>query len=104
MSAVVILSVVVPGVAGLLMLRSRRPDRASDVRGIALQTVIIILVLLAIAGTVAGVLASRGQTASEELKDQNVNIVKRFTDESACENAGFNWSNTNTHCYVPRSP
>ena len=40
-----------------------------DERGIALQTVIIIVVMLAIAGTVAGVLFSRANQVTSDLRD-----------------------------------
>ena len=43
-----------------------------DERGIALQTVIIMVVLLAIAGTVAAVLLSRASDVTGELENQDV--------------------------------
>lgn len=55
------ISLVVPMVAAvaLFAFRRARPRIAADSRGIALQTIIIIVVLLGIAGAVAGVLLSR---------------------------------------------
>ena len=68
MTAAIVLSVVVPSVAGLifLALRSGYLRAPADVRGIALQTVIIMVVLLAVAGAVAGVLLARGGEAVSE--------------------------------------
>ena len=43
---------------------------AADIRGIALQTVIVIVVMLVIAGGVAGVLLSRGGDVISDLESQ----------------------------------
>ena len=63
MLTVVVLSLVVPSLAAAagLALTSKLPNLMADVRGIALQTVIIMVVLLAIAGGVAAVLLSQGR-------------------------------------------
>ena len=54
---------------------ARRAPRF-DERGIALQTVIIMVVLLAIAGTVAAVLFSRASEVTGELESQDVTATK----------------------------
>ena len=98
MLAVIILSVAVPVVTciGYWALRNKYPDRVADVRGIALQTVIIIVVLLAIAGAVAGVLISQGDEAAEQIRDQDmsVNAAGRaglYKTNGSCTAAGFTW-------------
>ena len=54
----------------------------SDVRGVALQTVIVIVVLLAIAGAVAGVLLSRGGEAVAEAERQDITrAATEFTNK-----------------------
>ena len=83
MITVVTLAVVVPSLLAVAFLglsrvrstplfRSLAHARGSDARGIALQTVIIIVVLLAIAGAVAGVLLSRAGDVTEELTTADV--------------------------------
>ena len=71
---------------------ARRASRF-DERGIALQTVIIMVVLLAIAGGVAAVLFSRGQTAQEQLENTNVAAIDYTTIKSKalCDSAGGDW-------------
>ena len=65
MLTVGLLSLLVPSVAiaARFLLPSWRLRIVDDLRGIALQTVIIMVVLLAIAGGVAAVLLSRGGEA-----------------------------------------
>ena len=60
---------------------ARRASRF-DERGIALQTVIIMVVLLAIAGTVAAVLFSRASDVTGDLESQDVTSA---TIDSAAE-------------------
>ena len=74
MLTIILFAVVVPILTGVayVALRNRFPQRVADIRGIALQTVIVIVVLLAIAGAVAGVLISRGQTTVAQLEGQNI--------------------------------
>lgn len=99
MSTALIVSVVVPCAVGAILLaaRNRLPKPATDTRGIALQTVIVMVVLLAIAGGVATVLLSRGSEAISEVEDQNITIASRFNNDSAgCVGAGFDWDGTNT--------
>ena len=94
MLTVVVLSLVVPSLAGAayLALRGRPPSLAADVRGIALQTVIIMVVLLAIAGGVATVLLSRGGEAVTDIERQDISReASDFTGSALCEAAGFGW-------------
>ena len=74
MLTAIVLSIAVPSVAGAayLALRSRLPGLVADVRGIALQTVIIMVVLLAIAGAIAGVLLARGGEAVSDVERQQI--------------------------------
>ena len=70
MLTIMLLAIGLPVLAGTayLVLRNSRPQFVADVQGIALQTVIVIVVLLAIAGAVAGVLLTRGGEAVTELE------------------------------------
>ena len=74
------------------MARSLSLAKGADTRGIALQTVIIIVVLLAIAGAVAGVLLQRGGEATDQL--ERTDVVKsayNYSNETLCKAAGFTW-------------
>ncbi|MCY3806890.1 MAG: hypothetical protein OXG91_10420 [bacterium] len=76
-----------------ILLRRRSPGLVADLRGIALQTVIIMVVLLAVAGAVAGVLLTRGGDAVADIEAQQ--ISRQASDYSRavlCEAAGFSWS------------
>ena len=79
---------------------ARRASRF-DERGIALQTVIIMVVLLAIAGGVAAVLLSRGREASSQLEEQSVTTPVSGYDgsESLCEAAGYEFHDDNSCNY-----
>lgn len=91
MATVILAAILVPVVAGIALLagRSRLPKIASDIRGIALQTVIIIVVLLAIAGAVAGVLLTRGSEATRQLENQQITVnYGSITNLSLCDAAG----------------
>ena len=101
MLTIVILSVAVPAVAGMAYLTLRhRPSRAAaDSRGIALQTVIVMVVLLAVAGAVAGVLLTRGGEAVEEVERQQiVRSASDYSIESLCTSAGFSWDTSGPVC------
>ena len=64
-----------------------------DERGIALQTVIIMVVLLAIAGGIAAVLLSRGSEASNELQAQSVSVsAYSYGNAELCDAAGNTWT------------
>ena len=69
--------------------RSLALARAGDMRGIALQTVIIMVVLLAIAGAVAAVLFNRAQEATDDLEAQDVTAASIDT-QAECVNYDMN--------------
>ena len=99
MLAAIVLSVAIPAVAGLVYLARRyRPDLTlSDVRGVALQTVIVMVVLLAIAGAVAAVLLTRGGEAVAEAERQSITREpSEFTNDRLCEAYGYSWSGVKT--------
>ena len=74
-------------------LRRRLPAAAADSRGIALQTVIVIVVLLAVAGAVSGVLLTRGQEGVTELERerQPVGQPADYMHEDLCVAAKWYW-------------
>ena len=101
MMEVALLSLVVPCTGGAVYLafRPRFANLAADARGIALQTVIIMVVLLAIAGGVAAVLLSRGGEAITDIERQDISRhASDFSGKSICEAAGFKWSASITAC------
>ena len=63
-----------------------------DERGIALQTIIIVVVLLAIAGAVAAVLLTRAGTETDRLEGETDRWTE-ITNETGCEIAGGVWNN-----------
>ena len=66
--------------------QAAEPDRRAsrfDQRGIALQTVIILVVMLAIAGTVAAVLLSRAGDVTSEMETQDITRVVDTPTECA---------------------
>ena len=74
---------------------------ASALRGIALQTVIVMVVLLAIAGGVAAVLLTSGGEAVDDLENQQVTRqAGDYTNKTLCEAAGFSWSSSNASVSV----
>ena len=101
MLTVVVLSIVVPSLvaAAGVALTGKLPNLVADARGIALQTVIIMVVLLAIAGGVAAVLLSRGSEASHGYRAPGhfPRSAADFTGDSICLAAGYSW---NTNCQV----
>jgi len=71
---------------------------ASDVQGIAMQTVIIMVVLIAIAGGVAGVLLTSGQDATTNLQNTEIDPdAASYTIQALCEAAGHDWTATTTN-------
>ena len=97
MLTVIALSVALPLLAGLIhFARRQRPELTlADVRGVALQTVIVIVVLLAIAGAVAGVLISRGGEAVAEAERQDITrAATEFSNERLCTAYGFTWASS----------
>ena len=96
MFATVLVAVLVPVAAvGVgVLLRHRLPRPVADARGIALQTVIIMVVLLAVAGAVAGVLLARGGDAVADIEAQQIaRQAQDYSRKALCEAAGFTWSN-----------
>ena len=69
-----------------------RPASRFDQRGIALQTVIIMVVLLAIAGGVAAVLMTRAGTATEQLEQQSFTADLGSLTKPFCESSGYEWN------------
>ena len=70
--------------------KATEPDRRAsrfDERGIALQTVIIMVVLLAIAGAVAAVLFSQASESTEQLEATEVTVDYRTIRSEALCNA-----------------
>ena len=100
MLTIILLAVVVPILTGVayVAIRNRFPQRVADIRGIALQTVIVIVVLLAIAGAVAGVLISRGASTVAQLEDEEVDFKTRATTEAQCDLVDGNWTGTPPKC------
>lgn len=95
MLTVIALATALPLLAALVYtIRRHRPELTlTDIRGVALQTVIIIVVLLAIAGAVAGVLISRGGEAVAEAERQDITrAATEFTNQRLCTAYGFSWS------------
>ena len=85
MFTLIMLAISVPlvAVAAHFVLGEKRPKVFADVRGIALQTVIIIVVLLAIAGSVAGVLLTRAGDVTSQLESQEV-ITGLVSNSASC--------------------
>ena len=103
MTSLGVISMVVPVAAGVacLALRGRLPSLVADVRGIALQTVIIMVVLLAIAGGVAAVLLNRGGDAVSDIERQQISRqASEFSGSSLCNAAGFVWSSATSSCHA----
>ena len=101
MLTVVMLSMIVPStaVAARWALPGRLPNSVADVRGIALQTVIIMVVLLAIAGGVSAVLLNRGGEAVTDIERQQISRqASEFSGSALCKAAGFVWSSATSSC------
>ncbi len=73
-------------VAAWLLWRRSWSQAFADIRGIALQTVIVIVVMLVIAGGVAGVLLSRGTEVIGDLEASDVGAA--CTETSIRDSAG----------------
>ena len=100
MLTTIVLALVVPAMAGAacLALRGRLCRATADTRGIALQTVVVIVVLLAIAGGVATVLLTRGGEAVEDLDEASIAPeAASYNNETLCTRAGHSWSG-GTNC------
>ena len=104
MTTVILVSVLVPTTAGALLLaaRNRLPKPASDTRGIALQTIIIIVVLLAIAGAVTGVLLTTAGRTTQEA--EGADVTTKIDSQAECEGTSLvgsavgDWTATSTTC------
>ena len=97
MTIAIVVSILVPIAAAvaLFVARNRLPGLAADMCGIALQTVIVIVVLLAIAGAVAGVLLSRGGEVVSDLESANVgNPAPAYRNATLCAQAGHSWNSS----------
>ena len=71
-----------------------------DELGIALQTIIIVVVLLAIAGAVAAVLLTRAGTETDRLEGET-DRWSGITSETGCEIADGVWNNVSNSCNPP---
>ena len=91
MAETLALAIGVPAVLGAAWLVSRRgwSPTLGDIRGIALQTVIVIVVMLVIAGGVAGVLLSRADQVQGDLAAVNTGIDPTDSFE-LCDSTGEN--------------
>lgn len=85
MTTVILVSLLAPIAAGALLLAAGRrlPKLVADARGIALQTVIVIVVMLGIAGAVAAVLLSTGGEVVTELENQDLST--QIATEAECD-------------------
>lgn len=94
MSTVALFTIAVPmaAVAAWLALRGRLPRLAADNRGIALQTIIVMVVLIAIAGAVVVVLATRAGQEQDRLTEQRIDYSQWNGNETGCELAGGEYS------------
>ena len=80
--------------ASVRRVRRQLAASAADERGIALQTVIIMVVLIAIAGAIAAVLVTRGNQAVSEIERTNISTQPaNYASQTLCEAAGFKWVN-----------
>ena len=85
--------------------RRRLAAFSADERGIALQTVIIMVVLIAIAGAIAAVLVTRGNQAVTEIERTNIAAQpSNFTSKALCEAANFHWTGSACQASAPVNP
>ena len=105
MLTIILLATIVPILTGAayVTIRNRFPQRVADIRGIALQTVIVIVVMLAIAGAVAGVLLTRGSEAVSELEDQEIDLKSEADDKDECDLLGGKLGSWRVHIASPSS-
>ena len=100
--------VAVPAVIAVAVIALRGPmgKLVADHRGIALQTVIVMVVLLVIAGAVAGVLLSRGGEAVTELEDQELIPAVTGITQAECVALGtrYSWDHSGTPDVCVRLP
>ena len=93
MTTVILISVFAPIAVGALFVaaRHRLPKPAGDARGIALQTIIVMVVLLAIAGAVAAVLLNRAGSETDRLENETVNFVD-YDTKFGCDTVNGGWT------------
>lgn len=75
-------------------------EHGCDERGIALQTIIIVVVLLAIAGAVSAVLLTRAGTETDRLEGET-DRWSGITSETGCEIADGVWNDVANSCNAP---
>ena len=101
MTTAILIAVLAPIVAagGLLPVARRRlPKPAADSRGIALQTIIVMVVLLGIAGAVVVVLATRAGEEQDRLDEVDIDYTQWNGEETQCELAGGTYDGTANTC------
>lgn len=75
-----------------LVSASLRPVVKRDERGIALQTAIIMAVLIAVAVSISAVILSRGGEVADDLERQNVTFnPERLRTKQLCEEYDYKW-------------
>ncbi len=80
-------------IQSLPFVRSLALARGGDMRGIALQTIIVMVVLLAIAGGVAAVLLARAGQETSRLEEQSTGTeVYAISNDTLCRTAGHTWA------------
>ena len=97
MLAIFMVAVGVPSLLGVFAVGTRHRSAGcfADRRGIALQTVIIMVVLLVIAGAIAAVLLARGQQATSELERQDITqAATAYQHKRLCQVAGYTWDSS----------
>ena len=103
MTATVLVAVGVPSLLGVIAVGTRHRSAGcfADRRGIALQTVIIMVVLLVIAGAIAAVLLTRGQTATSELERQDITqAATAYQHKNMCLAAGYSWHSAASRAWI----
>ena len=68
----------------------------SDQRGFALQTVIVMTALIAVAMAVSAVILTRGGEVADDLERQRLTFdPSQFKTQVLCETAEFTWNDSN---------
>ena len=95
-----VLALTAPAIFAVIALALRPLRRVADQRGIALQTVIIMVVLVVIGGAVAAVLINRSGSEVERFEDQGSSSLKAadYATEGLCEIAGHVWTSSTSSC------
>jgi len=82
-------------IQSLPLARQLAVSRTGDMRGIALQTIIITVVMLAIAGAVAAVLFTRAEEETSRLQDSEDTFVYAIGSRLQCQSLGHDWQTAN---------